>query len=57
MRNGPRDMPAIKQELIGHLETAISTCTQGVWYIAKYRAHRAGIEDGTRVPAALHAPH
>lgn len=50
MRNsasyGARDMPTIKEELIGHLETAISTCTQGVWHIAKYRTHRAGIEDG-----------
>ena len=44
---GARDMPTIKKELIGHLETAISTCTQGVWHIAKYRTHRAGIEDGT----------
>lgn len=43
---GARDMPTIKQELIGHIETAISTCTQGVWHIAKYRTHRAGIEDG-----------
>lgn len=53
MRNsvsyGARDMPAIKKELIGHLETAISTCTQGVWHIAKYRTHRAGIEDGAPV--------
>lgn len=43
---GARDMPTIKKELIGHLETAISTCTQGVWHIAKHRTHRAGIEDG-----------